>query len=494
MSESQRPDVGTPAGSPSWLESLVDLSPDLMCLATVDGYFKRVNPAFERIIGYTAEEFVSRPMIDFVHPEDRERARAAMRVLARGDELRQFENRCICRDGSIRWLQWNCRPGPHQDGLIAAAARDITDSVRRVGHAALRRVATVVAQGAPPGDVFTTVAAEIGDLLDADLTLIGRYEPDATFSYLAAGGRMRTTPLLADRLALGGDNLASKILANGQPESISYDDASGPIAAFARQLGLRSAVGTPILVDGRIWGAMFAAWPQPRDISSETMERLCQITELVAAAVANAESRSALMESRARVVAAGDDTRRRIERDLHDGAQQRLVTLALRLRSHEAAIPAGLREVFNDVASGLEEVLNDIRELSRGIHPAVLSRAGLGPALRELGRRAPLPTDVTVHIPARPAERIEIAVYYVVAEALTNIAKHAQASQAVVEVDETDGIIRLSVSDDGSGGADLSRGSGLLGLRDRVDALGGTMSLNSPLSGTTLVVEIPTSG
>jgi PAS domain S-box-containing protein len=494
MTESQHPDVGTPEGSPSWLESLVDLSPDLMCLATVDGYFKRVNPAFERILGYTAEECASRPMIDFVHPEDRERVRAAMRVLAGGGELRQFENRCICRDGSIRWLQWNCRPGPRPDGLIAAAARDITDSVRRMGHAALRRVATVVAQGAPPGDVFATVATEIGDLLDADLTLIGRYEPDATFSYLAAGGRMRTTRLLGDRLKLGGDNLASKILRSGQPESMSYDDASGPIAEFARQFGLRSAVGTPILVDGRIWGAMFAAWPQPRDISSETMERLCQITELVGAAIANTESRSALIESRARVVAAGDDSRRRIERDLHDGAQQRLVTLALRLRSHEAANPAGLREVFDDVASGLEEVLNDIRELSRGIHPAVLSGSGLGPALRRLGRRAPFPTDVAVRIPVRPAERIEIAIYYVVAEALTNIAKHARASEAVVKVDETDGIIRVSVSDDGVGGADLSGGSGLLGLRDRVDALGGTMSLTSPASGTTVVVEIPTAG
>jgi PAS domain S-box-containing protein len=494
MTESQHPDVGTPEGSPSWLESLVDLSPDLMCLATVDGYFKRVNPAFERILGYTAEECASRPMIDFVHPEDRERARAAMRVLAGGGELRHFENRCICRDGSIRWLQWNCRPGPDPDGLIAAAARDITDSVRRMGHAALQRVATVVAQGAPPGDVFATVATEIGDLLDADLTLIGRYEPDATFSYLAAGGRMRTTRLLGDRLKLGGDNLASKILRSGQPESMSYDDASGPIAEFARQFGLRSAVGTPILVDGRIWGAMFAAWPQPRDISSETMERLCQITELVAAAIANTESRSALIESRARVVAAGDDSRRRIERDLHDGAQQRLVTLALRLRSHEAANPAGLREVFDDVASGLEEVLNDIRELSRGIHPAVLSGSGLGPALRRLGRRAPFPTDVAVRIPVRPAERIEIAIYYVVAEALTNVAKHARASGAVVKVDETDGIIRVSVSDDGVGGADLSGGSGLLGLRDRVDALGGTMSLTSPASGTTVVVEIPTAG
>jgi PAS domain S-box-containing protein len=475
------------------MENLFDLSPDLMCLATVDGYFKRVNLAFERTLGYTPEQFVARPILDFVHPEDRERTRTAMGVQAGGGALRQFENRYVCRDGSVRWLQWNTRPAI-TSGLVAAAARDITDSLRRREQAALRRVATVVAHGAAPSDVFTAVAAEIANLLNADLTLIGRYETDATFSYLAAGGPMQTSSPLGDRLKLGGDNLASNILRSGQPESMSYDDnGSGPIAVFARRLALHSAVGTPILVDGRIWGAMFAGWPQPREISSQTMERLCQITDLVAAAIANAESRSALIESRARVVAAGDDSRRRIERDLHDGAQQRLVTLALRLRSHEAAIPAGLREVFNDVASGLDEALNDIRELSRGIHPTVLSRSGLGPALRELGRRAPLPTDVAVRIPTRPAERIEIAIYYVVAEALTNIAKHARASQAVVEVDETDGIIRVSVSDDGVGGADLSRGSGLFGLRDRVDALGGTMSVNSPASGTTLVVELPRS-
>jgi PAS domain S-box-containing protein len=476
------------------LENLVDLSPDLMCLAGLDGYFKRVNPAFERTLGYTAGEFVSRPMIDFVHPEDRERTRTAVGVLVGGDELRQFENRCICRDGSVRWLQWNCRPGPSTDGLIAAAARDITDSVRRVEQAALRRVATVVTQGAAPGEVFTTVAAEIADLLDADLTLIGRYESDSTFSYLAVGGHVCALPL-GDRLKLGGNNLASNILRSRQPQSMSYDDkASGPAAEFAHGLGLRSAVGTPILVDGRIWGAMFAAWAQPRDISSETAERLLQITELIAAAIANAESRSALMESRARVVAAGDESRRRIERDLHDGAQQRLVTLALKLRSHQSVIPAELTDVFSEVVSGLEEILNDIRELSRGIHPAALSRFGLGSALKGLGRRAPLPVDVAVRIPVRPAEGIEVAAYYVVAEALTNIAKHAQASHAIVEVDEADGVIRVSVSDDGVGGADLSLGSGLLGLRDRADALGGTMSLNSRPSGTTLVVELPTSG
>jgi PAS domain S-box-containing protein len=494
MGESRCPGVGTAAGSPSWLESLFDLSPDLLCLAAVDGYLKWVNPAFERTLGYTFEECVSQPLIDFVHPEDLESARTALRMLASGEELRQFENRCICRDGSLRWLQWNCRPEPNGSGLIAAAARDITDSVRRRDQAALRRVATVVAHGAAPSDVFTTVAAEIADLLEADLTLIGRYEPDSTFSYLAAGGHMQTTPLLADRIALGGENLASKIFASGQAESMSYDNATGPIAAFARRIGLRSAVGTPIVVDGRIWGAMFTAWPQSREIAPETMDRLSQITELVAAAIANAESRSALIESRARVVAAGDESRRRIERDLHDGAQQRLVTLALKMRSHESEIPPELTDLFGDVVSGLEEILNDIRELSKGIHPAALSRAGLGSALKALGRRAPLPVEVSVRIAARPVARIEIAVYYVVAEALTNVAKHAQASHAVVEVVEAEGVIRFSVSDDGVGGPDLTEGSGLLGLRDRVHALGGTMTVTSPGSGTTLVVEVPTAG
>jgi PAS domain S-box-containing protein len=492
VGDSQRPDVGSPDASPPWLDSLFELSPDLMCLASLDGYFRLVNPAFERTLGYTVEEFMSRPMFDFVHPEDVDRTRAALTVLAGGDELRQFENRCICRDGSVRWLQWNCRPEPNRNGLLAAAARDITDSVRRVEQAALRKVATLVAQGAAPGDVFITVAAEIARLLGADLTLIGRYERDGSFSYLAAGGSVRAPSLLEDRLMLGGENLASKIRDSGRPEWMSYVDASGPIAVFARRLGLRSAVGTPILVDGEIWGAMFACWTRHREISLGTMERLSQITELVAAAIVNAQTRSALIESRARVVAAGDETKRRIGRDLHDGAQQRLVTLALKMRSHATRIPPELTELFSEVTSGLEDILNDIRELSRGIHPAALSRAGLASALKTLGERAPLPVDVTVRISERPAERIEIAVYYVVAEALTNVAKHAQASRAVVEVVEAVGLIRVAVSDDGIGGADLSRGSGLLGLQDRVEALNGTMTVNSSASGTALVVELPT--
>jgi signal transduction histidine kinase len=221
------------------------------------------------------------------------------------------------------------------------------------------------------------------------------------------------------------------------------------------------------------------------------VDLIAEITELVATAIANADSRAALVESRARVVAAGDETRRRIERDLHDGAQQRLVSLALTLRSHESAVPAELAQLFADVARGLDEVLNDLRELAHGIHPAVLSDGGLGPALKSLARHASLPVQVDVRVPARPAERIEVAVYYIVAEALTNIAKHAQASVAVVDVAATDEVVRVSVSDDGIGGADPSRGSGLLGLRDRVDALGGTLMLSSLPSGTSLAVQLP---
>lgn len=481
MSDAEAPDS-------MGLEVLFDLSPDLMCLATVDGYFRRVNPAFERTLGYTTEELTSRPFLDFVHPEDLERTRAVMKVMASGGELREFESRYICRDGSICWLQWNTRVRP-AEGLIAAAARDVTDSVARKGQAVLRRVATVVAHGGARTDVLNAIAQEVAVFVNADETLIGRYEPDATLSYLAAGGRNPESQL-GNRLRLAGDNLASRILRSGQPESISYDAASGPIAAFARTLGLRRGVGAPILVDDRIWGAMLAGWDEPYAITSETAGRISEITKLVAAAIANAESRSELVESRARVVAASDDTRRRIERDLHDGAQQRLVTLALKLRSHQPTT-AQVATLFAEVASELGEIIDELRELSRGIHPAVLSTGGLGPALRGLARRAPVPVTVNVGLSKRPPERIEVAVYFIVAEALTNVAKHAHASNVLVDVQAIDGGVRVSVSDDGVGGADTSCGSGLLGLRDRVDALGGTISLASPSSGTTLLVELP---
>jgi len=230
-------------------------------------------------------------------------------------------------------------------------------------------------------------------------------------------------------------------------------------------------------------------------LPSDTETRLARFTELVAMAIANAESHDQLNASRARIVAAADDARRRIERDLHDGAQQQVVTLALKLRMWASTLPVGLEDLHADVdeiAAGLEDVLDGLRELSRGIHPAVLSAGGLGPALHILARRAPVPVEVDLRLPTRPPERVEVAIYYMVAEALTNVAKHAHASEVVVEVQARKGGIVVSVCDDGVGRADLSRGSGLLGLRDRADALGATMTITSPPGGgTRITVHFP---
>jgi PAS domain S-box-containing protein len=329
------------------LQDLFDLALDLLCIATVDGYFPRVNPAFERTLGYTAEELCSRRFFDFVHPDDLERTQEAMEVLGRGEELHQMENRYLCRDGSIRWLQWNSRPGP-VEGLVAAAARDITDSRARKEQAALRRVATPVAHRAAPTEVFNAVAAEMASLLEADFWLIGRYEADATMTCLASNGPW-LGPEPGVRLALDGDHPASVVRRRGNSASIFYEDVPGQ-AAVAPQDGLRCAVAAPILVDDQVWGVMVAGWRQPRRNSPEAEQRMTEFTELVATAIANAESRAELVASRARVVAASDDTRRRIERDLHDGAQQRLVTLALQLHSLTSAIPADLEELHADLA------------------------------------------------------------------------------------------------------------------------------------------------
>jgi signal transduction histidine kinase len=212
-------------------------------------------------------------------------------------------------------------------------------------------------------------------------------------------------------------------------------------------------------------------------------------------AIGNAESRAELAASRARVVAASDQTRQRIERNLHDGAQQRLVSLGLELRLAQGSVPPDLPEVragIDKVVDGLTDVLDELREMSRGIHPAILSEGGLGPALRTLARRSAVPVELDVRTERRFPDPVEVAAYYVVSEALTNTAKHARASSASIAVDEREGILRLSMRDDGVGGADPARGSGLIGLRDRVEALGGSIDVSSPSGdGTVVVVTLP---
>jgi signal transduction histidine kinase len=275
---------------------------------------------------------------------------------------------------------------------------------------------------------------------------------------------------------------------------MDWSSGSGLAAAAARRLGIVSAVASPVVVEGRLWGAMIVASADEL-LPVGTEGRLGKFTELLATAIANAESRSELAASRRRIVAASDEARRRIERDLHDGTQQRLVSLGLAARTAAADVTAGrddLRAYLARIAAGLADAVAELQELSRGIHPAILSERGLGPALRTLARRSAVPVDLDVTVDARCPEPVETAAYYVASEALTNVMKHAQASQVQVRLAARDGRLLLSIRDDGVGGADPTRGSGLAGLTDRVEALGGSIRLDSAAgAGTHITVDLP---
>jgi signal transduction histidine kinase len=366
-----------------------------------------------------------------------------------------------------------------------------------VEQAALRRVATLVAEGTPPEKVFPAVNEEVGRLLDVDGTRLMRYEADGTATFVASWGEPTIVPA-GTRITLDGRNIGSLVRSSGRPARIEdYADAPGSAAAIARERGVRSAVGAPITVEGRLWGAMVAFSKADKPLPSGIELRLADFTDLVGTAIANTQARVDLTVSRARMVSATDDIRRRIERDLHDGTQQRLVSLVLNVRNAQSSVPdtqPELRTELADIADGLVVALDDLREISRGIHPAVLAKGGLGPALKALTRRSALPVKLDTNLDGRLPDHVEVAGYYVVAEALTNAAKHARPTAIWVAADVVDGCLRLTVRDDGIGGADPANGSGLTGLTDRVEALGGTITVHSPPGeGTTLQVWLPLS-
>jgi signal transduction histidine kinase len=364
---------------------------------------------------------------------------------------------------------------------------------------ALKRVAILVARGAPSEQVFAAVTEEVGRLLSVDMTNMCRYEPGNTMTFVATWAKGDKGFRLGSRWPLGGQNLATLVFETGRSVRIdNYADASSPLSVIAQGAGIRSAVGTPIIVEGRLWGMMGAGSSTGQTLPRDSEARLASFTELVAMAIANAESRAELKASRARIIAATDQTRLRIERDLHDGIQQQLVSLLLELRSAQATVPSEMEELRAHQARmerGLDCVLTELREISRGVHPAILTNAGLGPALKTLARRSALPVELELRYQRRLPEHVEVAAYYAVSEALTNAAKHAHASVVKIDVAEQDAILKLAIRDDGVGGADPSQGTGLAGLADRIEALGGRLQIVSPArSGTSLSIEVPVEG
>jgi signal transduction histidine kinase len=365
-------------------------------------------------------------------------------------------------------------------------------------QSALRRVATMVARGVGPAEVFAAVAEEMARCLNVENAEVHRYDDDGAGSVVVASFAEPGAPSvpLGEHRTFEGQNVSGPVLRTGRPARMdSYEHASGSIAARLRGLGVRSRVGIPITVGQRVWGVAIVGSTRPEPLPADTEERIAEFAELVATAIAAGAARDELMKSRGRIVAAADDTRRRLERNLHDGAQQRAVSLGLQLRIAEDSVPAeldGLKEELSQIKSGLIGLAEELREISQGLHPAILSRKGLVPAINTLARRSTLPVTLDIGVQLRLPESVEVAAYYVVAEALTNAAKHARASEVIVTATADEDTLRLEVRDDGVGGADSGRGSGLIGLKDRVEALGGQLVVSSPPGvGTSLSATVP---
>jgi GAF domain-containing protein len=408
--------------------------------------------------------------------------------------------------GAIQILSYDDEPIPAETetrimrfGDLVATAIANTEAraeVERLAEeqAALRRVATLVAQGAPAGAVFDTVAAEIKRLLKADHVTVSRYEPGSRLLMLAHRAPEGQWVATGTRISLEGDSVHARVLRTRRPARMeSHEGARGPIAEQSRSVGLRVSVGTPIVVDGRLWGVVSAGWSGEEPLPADTEQRMAQFGQLVDTAIANADSHDKLTASRARVLTAGDEARRRVARDLHDGAQQQLVHAIVTLKLAQRSLRENdgqAESLLGDALARAEDGNQELRELAHGILPSVLTHGGLRPAVRSLATRLDLPVRVQVPSERFPAE-VEASAYFIVAEALTNVVKHAHAEGAEVSASIEDGTLRVEVHDDGRGGADPG-GHGLVGMSDRVSTLGGRLEIDSaPGAGTRVTASLP---
>ena len=374
--------------------------------------------------------------------------------------------------------------------MTARASNQLADE-----QAALRRVATLVASGATPARGFQAVAEEAGRLLEARTAATVRWEEEwglIVGSWSDGEGGGIEVGLQVPYSEPGSPvNRASH--EGGRIDD--YSSVPGEAARLTRLAGYLSSVVAPITAGERLWGALFVFSARPNFFPPQAEQRLADFTQLVALALESAEAHDQLTASRARIVEASVAERRRLERNLHDGAQQRLITLALHLRMAQECLhkdPAAAEALLDGVGKDLKLALEELQELARGLHPAILTDRGLVPALQSLANRAPFRVEIVAEAPVRLPEATEAAVYYVVAESLTNAAKHSGASEACITLSTTAETVTVEIRDNGSGGVDLSKGTGVRGLADRIEALGGTFRLESnPSLGTIVWAEMP---
>jgi PAS domain S-box-containing protein len=478
------------------MRAMLNAAFDAIVTMDAEGTIIGVNPAAEAMFGRTAAEMVGRELAETIIPPSlREAHRRGLReYITTGAERvtgHPIELLGIRADGSefpveVAIRRLDVAGPPVFTGFIRDSSdrRAAEEEVRLLAQeqAALRRVATLVARGADRATVFAAVTSEVAGLFDAETANMIRYQDDDTELVIGAWSRdgHPNIPLGAS-LPLDGDSAAPRIKRTGKPVRVDvYVPSEGRLAEKLRTLDFTAAVGAPVVVEGELWGAVIvrsASGPFPAGAE----HRMGAFAELVAQALANAEAREQLSASRARLVAAGLEERRRLERNLHDGAQQRLVSLALTLRLANRQIEdPDVRAQLEGASEELTLALAELREISRGLHPAILTDHGLEAAVASVCDRAPVPVEMCVEVAGSPGAAVQAAAYYVVSEALTNVARYACASSARVAVRSVAGRLEVEVSDDGVGGAELDRGSGLRGLSDRVEALGGRLAVSSP--------------
>jgi signal transduction histidine kinase len=410
----------------------------------------------------------------------REEARARSGELGVGDGvlLDFVEATLRCADSGLRALV-----SAHREVEIGELGRLAEE------QAALRRVATTVAREGSPDELFARVVEEVGRIGGAETAVIHRFDPDGKSTIVASYGSLRESFEVGSRWRLEGNSVAATVYRTGRPARFdAYGTSEGSIAASAAKLGIRSGVGSPIVVDGRLWGVIAAGTSGPEPLPADAEHRMAEFTELAATAIANVQARSDLAASHARIIATADDERRRVVRDLHDGAQQRLVCTVVTLKLAQQALEPDRPAASALVGEALwhaQTATNELRALAHGILPTVLTRGGLDGAVRALASRMSIPVEINVVAGRLPAE-VEATAYFIVAEALTNVTKHSRARHAAVRAQLDDHRLQVEVRDDGVGGAHAD-GSGLGGLGDRLAILDGTLRVESPAAGGTVI-------